>query len=69
MEILNEGPKMYIIFICSERAEAVLLSKLIIIQKNEYMENIYNGDKHFDETKISDAIGGCDLRVKRRLKV
>lgn len=69
MEILDEGPKMYIIFICSERAEAVLLSRLIIIQENEYMGNISNGDKHFEETKISDAIGGCDLRLKRRLKV
>lgn len=59
---------MYIIFICSERAEAVLLSKLII-QENEYMEKISNGDKHFEETKISDAIGRCDLRLKRRLKV
>lgn len=58
---------MYIIFICSERTEAVLLSKLI--QENEYIENISNGDKHFEETKISDAIGGCDLRLKRRLKV
>lgn len=52
-----------------KRAEAVLLSRLIIIQENEYMGNISNGDKHFEETKISDAIGGCDLRLKRRLKV